>query len=174
MERLDKNKLMKNIRMYTKKEYEGLSQEQKDRHCVNVVKNILDNSKEGITISLIEQLIPYLGKKKIERVLDKLINTNYGYKKLYGRTYAYYPNGKLMHEKIKKENIPIGNKLYSFYHLENNEGNFVFIQEKSKNELNAVDISGGLLIDAKQFDSFLEQIKDFKNKVNGNKGEIYV
>ncbi len=160
------NNLMAGIKTYTKREFDGLSQEQKVRHYETIIRKILENSEEGITISKIQELIPYSNSDKtIQRYLDKFINTNFAYKKLIGRTYLYFHNGRLLHEALK-ENIAIGKKIYSFYHIKNPEGEFIFIQEKNKNELNALTISGGIIIETKNFEEFVQHLQEINKKVN--------
>src|SRR3989344_7158628 len=143
--------ITKGIKLYTKEEFLGLSSAQRVRHCETIIRKMLENSDEGITIPQIQNLVPYFSSdKSIQRYLDKFINTNFAYKKLIGRTYLYFHNGKLLHEALK-EDVKIGNKIYSFYHIKNPEGEFIFIQEKNRNELNAITISGGIVIEKKSF-----------------------
>lgn len=162
----NENELLKGIKTYTDKEFEGLSQEQKERHYETIIRKMLENSKEGITISIVIKLIPYFNSQKtVQRYLDKFVNTNFAYKKLVGNTYVYYHNGRLLHEALN-ENVQIGNKTYSFYHIKNLDGEFVFIQEKKKTELNSITISGGILIDIRYFDEFLDQLQSVSKKIN--------
>jgi hypothetical protein len=162
---MDNARLLKGVKLYSEKEFEGLSPEQREQHLENSIRKILLNAADGVTVSHIASLIPYASGKTIQRYLDKLINTNFGYKKLIGNTFIYYHNGRLMHEAIK-ENIPIGNKSYSFYYIKNPEGDYVFIQEKKRNELNAVTISGGVIVEKQQFAEFLEHLNDINNKLD--------
>lgn len=158
--------LMQGIKTYTEKEFEGLSTEQRERHYETVIRKILDNSNEGVTISNIQELVPYFySDKTVQRYLDKLVNTNFAYKKLIGRTYIYFHNGRLLHE-VLKEDISIGKKLYSFYHIKNPEGEFIFIQEKKKTELNIITLSGGIIIEKEFFSEFLGHLNDINRKVN--------
>jgi len=158
--------IVKGIKLYAQKEFEGLSQEQKERHCETVIRKILENANDGITITKIQEAVPYISSDKtVQRYLDKYINTNFAYKKLIGRTYIYFHNGRLLHEALK-EDITIGNKLYSFYHIKNPDGDFIFIQEKKKSELNAITISGGIIIEKDYFNEFIEHLNEIKRKVN--------
>ena len=158
--------LTKGVKLYSEKEFEGLSQEQKERHYETVIRKILENANDGITITKIQEVVSYFSSDKaVQRYLDKYINTNFAYKKLIGRTYIYFHNGRLLHETLK-EDINIGRKIYSFYHIKNPDGDFIFIQEKKKNELNAVTISGGIIIDKDNFGEFIEHLNEIKKKVN--------
>ncbi|MBI2656913.1 hypothetical protein HYX03_04180 [Candidatus Woesearchaeota archaeon] len=160
---------LQGIRLYSEKEFEGLTQYQQEKHREYVVRQILDNSKEGITVPTIKRLVPYLGNEKtIRTYLEKYVNTNLGYSKAFGRVTVYYPNGRLLHE-ILEENVPIGKKVYSFIYMKNPEGEFIAIQEKKRNELNALTLSGGIIINKEAFSSFVEHINNIGKKINGGK-----
>jgi hypothetical protein len=160
--------LLGGIKLYTEKEFEGLSQSQKEKHGEYVIKHILENAKESLIISQIKESVPYLNEKTIQRYLDKLVNTNVAYKKLIGRTYVYYLNGRLLHESLK-EDMQAGDKLYSFFHIKNPDGEFIFIQEKKKGEFKDFSITGGILIKADYFDNLLEHLTEVNKKIKKSK-----
>lgn len=160
--------LLDGIKLYTEKEFEGLSQSQKEKHGEYVIKHILENAKESLIISQIKESVPYLNEKTIQRYLDKLVNTNVAYKKLIGRTYIYYLNGRLLHESLK-EDMQAGDKLYSFFHIKNPDGEFVFIQEKKKGDFKDFSITGGILIKADYFDNLLEHLIEVNKKIKKSK-----
>ena len=160
--------LLGGIKLYTEKEFEGLSHSQKEKHGEYVIKHILENAKESIIISQIKESVQYLNEKTIQRYLDKLVNTNVAYKKLIGRTYVYYLNGRLLHESLK-EDMQAGDKLYSFFHIKNPDGEFIFIQEKKKGEFKDFSITGGILIKADYFDNLLEHLIEVNKKIKKSK-----
>ena len=161
--------ILQGIRLYSEKEFEGLTQSQQEKHREHIIRQILNNSKEGITVPTIKRLVPYLGNEKtIRTYLEKYVNTNLGYGKAFGRVTVYYPNGRLLHE-ILEENVPIGKKVYSFIHMKNPEGEFIYIQEKKRNELNALTVSGGIIINKEAFNSFVEHINNINKKINGGR-----
>ena len=160
--------LLKGIKLYSEKEYQGLSQEQQEKYKDHVIKNILLNAKEGITVSEILSLVEYLGSKKtIQVYLERLVNTNVGYKKEIGNAYIYFPNGRLMHE-VLEENVPIGKKEYSFIHLKNPEGEFISIQEKKRDDLNSLSLTGGIIISKDDFPIFMEHVQNIKKIIGGD------
>ena len=157
--------LLKGIKLYGEKEFDGLSQTQKEKHCDYIISKMLENSGEGVIVSQVKSLIPYMkNEKTIQRYLDKLVNTNIAYKKLIGRTYIYQLNGKLLHEALK-ENVPAGDKLYSFYHIKNPDGEFIFIQEKKIGEFKDVSVTGGILIKSQYLKNLIENLVDINKKV---------
>ncbi|MEK6884731.1 MAG: hypothetical protein AABY22_34180 [Nanoarchaeota archaeon] len=160
--------MLGNIKLYTEKEFNGLSQSQKEKHCEYVIKRILENAKDGVIISQIKELIPYLNEKTIQRHLDKLVNTNVSYKKLIGRAYLYYLNGRLLHQSLK-EDMQAGDKLYSFYHIKNPDGEFIFIQEKKRGDFRDFSTTGGILIKADYFDNLLEHLAEVNKKIKSSK-----
>ena len=46
------------------------------------------------------------------------------------------------------------------------DGEFVFIQEKKKSELNAITISGGIIIEKRYFSEFIEHLNEINGKIN--------
>lgn len=160
---------LQGIRLYSEKEFEGLTQYQQEKHREHVIRQILQKSKEGITVPTIKRIVPYLGNEKtIRTYLEKYVNTNLGYSKAFGRVTIYYPNGRLLHE-VLEENVPIGKKVYSFIHMQNPEGEFISIQEKKRNELNALTVSGGIIINKEAFPLFVEHINSINRKISGGK-----
>ena len=159
------NPLLKEVRLYSEKEFNGLSYEQQEKHREHVIKKILDNANEGITAPEISRLIEYLGTPKtIQRYLDKFDNINLLYKKIKGNTYVYFKNGRLLHQ-ILEENVPIGKKIYSFIFMKNPDGEFVSIQEKKKNEYDVLILSGGIIVEKESFGQFLEHLENINKHV---------
>ncbi len=162
--------LLRDVRLYTESEFEGLTADQREIHQETVIKKILENANEGVTVPMIMKLIPYIeGDKTVRKYLEKFVNTNYGYKKIIGKTHIYFANGRLLHQ-VLEENIPIGDKTYSFFHIKNPNGDFISIEEKKRNELDAVVISGGIIVDMKDFSRFSEHIRNIENKIKHKVG----
>lgn len=161
--------ILDRIKLYTQKEFDGLSISQREKHCEYLIRRILENSGEGVLISQIKEAVQYLkNEKTIQRYLDKLVNTNTAYKKQVGRAYLYYLNGRLLHESLK-EDMQAGDKLYSFYYIKNPDGEFVFIQEKKKGEFKDVSVSGGILVKSDYFDNLIEHLSAINKKIKNQK-----
>jgi len=161
--------ILNGAKLYTQKEFDGLSTNQREKHCEYLMKKILENAKEGVIISQIKESVSYLkNEKTIQRYLDKLVNTNVAYKKLIGRTYLYYLNGRLLHESLK-EDMQAGDKIYSFYHIKNPDGEFVFIQEKKKGEFKDVSVTGGILVKFEYFENLMEHLSAINKKIKNPK-----
>jgi hypothetical protein len=164
--------ILSGIKVYSQKEFDGLSPAQREKHCEYLIKKMLENSKEGILISQIKDEVPYLkNEKAIQRHLDKMVNTNVAYKKLIGRAYLYYLNGRLLHESLK-EDMQAGDKVYSFYHIRNPDGEFIFIQEKKRGEFRDFSITGGILVKADYFGNLMEHLEDINKKIKNIKAVI--
>ena len=86
------------------------------------------------------------------------------YKKLIGKAYLYYLNGRLLHESLK-EDMQAGDKIYSFYHIKNPDGEFVFIQEKKKGEFRDVSVTGGILVKFEYFENLMEHLSAINKKI---------
>jgi hypothetical protein len=163
--------LLRGVKLYTEREFDGVTPEQREIHQETIIRKILENAKEGVTAPQVLKLVPYLkSTKTVQKYLEKYVNTNFAYKKIIGKTHVFYQNGRLLHQVIE-ENIPIGDKTYSFFHIKNPSGDFIAIQEKKRNELDALVISGGIIIDKKDFSKFYEYIKAVENKMKNGDGE---
>ena len=154
---------MHGIKSLTKEEYSQLSPKNQERHISRIIREILQKHKNGITISQIHQLTGF-SKTTIEKHLNELIAMNMCYKIAFGRTNAYYPNARTLHP-LLEQNIPLGDKVYSVYSLENPNGRFIFIQEKKRDELNALIPSGGLLFKESFFVDFIKLLNKAKKSL---------
>lgn len=167
---MEQELILKGIKLYSnKEEFESLPLDQKQRHYETVIRKMLENDLDGTTTSTILNLIPYFNEKTIQKYLDKLVNTNFAYKKLVGRTYVYFHNGRLAHEVLSRDLI-IGKKTYSFYYIHNPEERAIFIEEKKKDELGALSISGGIMVKTASFSEFIEKLKEIFTEIKTKEG----
>jgi len=102
--------------------------------------------------------------------LESLVSIREAYKKQRGGVAIYFKNGRLLHESDKFE-IKVRDKIYSYYKLENEEGQFIYIQEKAETPLRSVRTQGGIMIDVRDFHEFLKGLTQFGIKTEGAKVE---
>jgi hypothetical protein len=155
--------LLENVKMYTKEEFSQLSTEKRERYVNSIIRKILQNAKNGISVTQLKKMTGF-DRKTVEKHLGTLMAMNFGYKVSFGRVNVYYPNGRIMHP-LLEENISMGDKIYSFYLLKNPYGEFIFIQEKKKTELNAIVPSGGLMINQAILPEFIECLQNSSKKI---------
>lgn len=147
--------------------FDTLNSEDKKAYIRAVLKKILELNNNGITISQITKRVPYFNKPVIWNHLEMMTITREAYSHKFGTTLVYYPNGRMVHS-IFKNDVAIDDRLYAFYLVENGVSKDLYIQEKNKDKLGALAVSGGLIVPFKALDSFVEYIRDIKSEVDGN------
>lgn len=144
-------------------EIQVLSPQERDFYIRNVVLEILrSNDRQGITVSQVVSATNF-NRMTVGKHLDVLVAIGEAYKVQRGNLFIYYKNGKIVHE-TDFQSIALSDKTYTFYRLENNDGNFVYIQEKELDECRVSQIKGGIMINAKDMPNFLVKLQEFMKK----------
>jgi DNA-binding transcriptional ArsR family regulator len=145
------------------KKIEVLSPQEKDFYIRNVILEILRlNERRGITVS---QIVSYtsFNRMTISKHLDILVATGEAYKIQRGNLFIYYKNGRIVHE-TDVESVVFLDKTYTLYKLENNEGKFIYLQEKELDEFRVPQVKGGVMIDMKDIPNFIKKLREFVEK----------
>jgi len=101
-----------------------------------------------------------LNRITVTKHLEYLVAIREAYKIDRGTGSIYFINGRLIHP-TDHLSVPIGNKIYDFFKLENTEGNFVFIQEKEQDELRLKTVKGGIMIKCEDMLKFKDGLYKF-------------
>ncbi len=117
---------------------------EREKYVRGLIKKILDMNENGVMTSEIVDATN-LNRITVTKHLEHLVAIREAYKSDRGTGSIYYLNGRLVHP-TDRLSVPIGNKVYDFFKLENAEGNFVFIQEKEQDELRLTAVKGGIMI----------------------------
>lgn len=145
---------------------------EKESYVNKILKKILELNSNGTTGPIVSKALG-INATTIWRHLEKLTSTREAYKLNFGKTTIYFPNGKMIHH-FKYEDISLGDKIYSFYYVINNFGEFLYLQEKKQDRLGAIDVIGGLMIPIKELGNFVRVIlnssKEIKEIKRTNKG----
>lgn len=137
-----------------------LSPQEKDFYIRNVILEILRlNDRRGVTVSQIASTTKF-NRMTISKHLDILVAIGEAYKVQRGNLFIFYKNGKIVHES-DIESIVFVDKTYTFYKLENNEGKFVYIQEKELDEYRVPQVKGGVMVSMKDIPNFLRKLHEF-------------
>lgn len=145
------------------KKIQVLSPQEKDFYVRNVILDILRiNDRRGLTISQIASATDF-NRMTISKHLDILVAQGEAYKVQRGNLFIFYKNGKIVHE-TDIESIIYSGKTYTFYRLENNEGKFIYIQEKELDEYRVPQVKGGVMINMKDVPNFLKKMHEFVEK----------
>lgn len=149
--------------MLSPSEIQVLSPQERDFYIRNVVLEILKtNDRQGITVTQVVSATNF-NRMTVGKHLDVLVAIGEAYRIQRGNLFIYYKNGKIVHE-TDFQSIVLNDKSYAFYKLENNDGKFMYIQEKELDECRVSQIKGGIMINMKDMANFLTKLQDFTNK----------
>jgi predicted transcriptional regulator len=147
----------------TQDEIQVLSPQERDFYIRNVILEMLKlNARQGITVSQIVAATNF-NRMTVSKHLDILVAIGEAYKIQRGNLFIYYKNGKISHE-TDIQSVVFTEKNYTFYKLENNEGKFIYIQEKEFDEMRVPHVKGGIMINMRDIPNFLAKLDEFSKK----------
>lgn len=141
-------------------EIKHLSPSERDYYIQNVILEIL-NLNKAVTISQIDDKLPF-SRSTIAKHLEMLTAIGEAYKIQMGNLSIYSKNGKVVHE-ADVQSIVVDDKTYTFYKLKNQEGDFLYVQERVLDEFRSPKVKGGITINARDLPAFLERLQKFVN-----------
>lgn len=131
---------------------------ERKRHIRTFLLKIVNKNQKGITISGLQKLTGF-NSKTISKHMDYLTATREIYKLEFGiKNVIYYPNGRLMHSST--DDYEIGDKYYNFSFIRSVFGDFLYIQEKEKDEYNTFVVKGGLVIRKENIQDFIDKLQE--------------
>jgi hypothetical protein len=140
-------------------EVQALKPMERENYVRSLIKNILSMNENGVMASEIVDATN-LNRITVTKHLEYLVAIREAYKSDRGSGSIYYINGRLIHP-TDRLSVPIENKIYEFFKLENAEGHFVFIQEKEEDELRAKTVKGGIMIRCQDLFKFMDGLQKF-------------
>lgn len=145
------------------KEVLSLRPQDRDSYIQGLIKQILELNSHGVTIAEISKRTR-LNRNTIAKHLKKLVAIREAYALNRGNLSIYYKNGKVVHSRSSEHKFA-NDKFFTFYRLENDEGKFIYIQEKEINEFRATKVKGGILVKDKDFLTFMKELQKFALEV---------
>jgi DNA-binding transcriptional ArsR family regulator len=139
-------------------EIKGFAPRQRDTYIQNVILRILELKPKGVTISDVAKFTGY-SRPTVSKHLDVLVAIGESYKVPKGNLSIFYKNGKIVDE-VDSNSISTPEKTYTFYVLQNDDGKFLYIQEKELDEFRAVKVRGGVTINMKDLPMVLKKIDE--------------
>ena len=155
--------------MLSPEEIQALKPNERENYVRSLIKSILSRNENGIMASEMADATN-LNRITVAKHLEYLVAIREAYKSNRGAGSIYYVNGRLIHPTDRLA-VPIENKIYEFFKLENAEGNFMFIQEKEEDELRAKTVKGGIMVRCQDLRQFMDGLQKFIT-IAGNKMEI--
>lgn len=148
-------------------EIKSLRPKDRDAYISKLILNILElNISKGITIPEIVRNTK-LSRITIAKHLNRLVAIREAYSVSRGKLTIYYKNGRIVHQTNMKD-THLKDRIYSFYRLKNEDGNFIYIQEKERDKYNRIVVKGGILIRDQDFVKFLSELQSFALEVTEN------
>jgi hypothetical protein len=144
-------------------EVQALKPTERENYVRSLIKNILLMNDNGVMASEIVDTTK-LNRITVTKHLEYLVAIREAYKSDRGTGSIYYVNGRLIHP-TDRLSVPIDNKVYDFFKLENAEGNFIFIQEKEQDELRSKTVKGGIMIKCQDLLQFMDGLQKFRTLV---------
>ena len=145
-------------KIFAVEEIKRLSPSERDSYIQNTILEILGMNRH-VTISQLSKQLPF-SRPTITKHLDMLTAIGEAYCIQMGNLSVYSKNGKIVHE-ADVQSIVVHDKAYVFYKLKNQEGDFLYIQEKYSDEFNAPRVKGGIMINSRDLPNFLERLQKF-------------
>lgn len=142
----------------------SLSPSDRDRYMDRLLFQILELNQKGATIPEIEEATG-LNRNTVTKHLDRLVSLREAFKIQRGILSIYYRNGRVVHAKNIEHKFA-KDKRYSFFRLVNDEGKFVYIQEKEANVYGTVIVKGGIIIRDEDLFEFLNELQKFMLEVS--------
>jgi|SRR5438552_1068566 len=144
------------------KEIRGLAPRERDTYIENVILRLLENSPKGVTVSDVATHTRY-SRPTVSKHLDVLVATGEAYRVERGNLSIFYKNGKILDE-VDSNSVSTPEKTYTFYLLENEDGRFLYIQEKELDEHMSSRVRGGITISLKDIPEVISKIQGISDQ----------
>ncbi len=139
-------------------EIEHLPPDAKEEYYRLAISQILRANPGGLTVSDVCSMTNF-DRKTVGQHMDFLVAVREAYKEVIPpRTSKFYPNGKLVHG-FGETSLRSGNAVFTFRRLQNQFGDFVYVQEKKRDSRNLLTVAGGILVPAEGIDQFISYLK---------------
>lgn len=145
-------------KIFNGEEIKRLSPSERDSYIQNIILEILGMNRH-VTISQLSEQLPF-SRPTVTKHLDMLTAIGEAYCIQMGNLSVYSKNGKIVHE-ADLQSIVVQDKTYTFYKLRNQEGDFLYIQERYLDEYRSPRVKGGVMINARDLPIFLDKLKSF-------------
>src|SRR3972149_2731810 len=82
--------------------YTSLPPALREKYVYEVVKQIVFDNRDGVSITQVEEVLPF-SRKTIQKVLEKLVAVNECFSKNFGQVIVYFPNSRTIHATAELE-----------------------------------------------------------------------
>jgi hypothetical protein len=145
--------------MLPKNEVEAMRPREMEKYIEHIILEVLRRNPGGVTIPQLQAKTPFARNTLIKH-LNKLVATRQASRSDLGVIAVYYRNGSVQNSVDFRDKNNLDH-FYTFMQLENNEGRFVYVQEKEVDEKRSVKVKGGIMINAALAPEFVKKLRDF-------------
>jgi DNA-binding transcriptional ArsR family regulator len=142
----------------TPEDLKNMRPKDRDEAVQKLLLQVLDLNTHGVTIGeLVEQT--RISRPAITTHLKTLVATREAYENKRGKLSFFYKNGKVVH--AKSTECRFCDRFYKFFRLKNDQGKFIYIQERQIDEFRAIKVNGGIMVRDEDFKPFLTELQNF-------------
>lgn len=149
--------------LVSNEELQSLRPKDRDQYVQKLTLEILEINPQGVTVSEIADQTK-INRNTVASHMKTLVAIREAYAINRGNLSIFYKNGKVVHARSTEHRFP-NDRFYKFYRLENEQGKFVYIQERQLDELRAIKVRGGIMINDKDFNEFYRELRNFAMEV---------
>jgi len=155
----------------SQEELRNLRPKDRDECIEKLLLQILDLNSQGVTITeLADQT--RINRNTLSSHMKILVATREAYEVNRGKLSVFYKNGKIVHARSTECKFP-NDRFYRFYRLNNEQGNFIYVQERQLDEFRAIKVMGGIMIKDEDFVEFLKELQKFATEVAEHESKLY-
>jgi transcriptional antiterminator len=147
----------------SREEFRSLRPKDKDQYIQKLILQILEMNNQGVTIGELSDQTN-IHRNTVASHMKTLVATREAYAINRGKISIFYKNGKVVHARSTEPKFP-NDRFYRFYRLENEQGKFIYIQERQIDEFRAVKVKGGIMIEDRDFMKFMNELQKFAVEV---------
>ena len=145
--------------MLPRQQLESMRPREKQKYIEHIMLEALRRNPRGVTIAELQAKIPF-SRNTLTEHLSRLVATRQASRFFRGKVAIYYRNGSVRNA-IDFRDPTNQDHLYTFMQLENEDGLFVYVQEKEVDEFRSIKVKGGIMISAAVTPQFLNRLRDF-------------
>ncbi|HYU56246.1 MAG TPA: hypothetical protein VEL71_08530 [Candidatus Dormibacteraeota bacterium] len=132
---------------------------EKQKYIEHIILEILKRNPRGVTIAELQDKTPFSRNTLMEH-LSRITATRQASRMRRGKVSIYYRNGTVQNAiDIRDKTDP--DHLYTLMQLENEDGKFIYVQEKEVDEFRSIKVRGGIMINARMALEFLNTLREF-------------
>lgn len=142
---------------------DSMRPKEKQKYIEHLILEILKRNPRGVTIAELQSRTPFSRNTFMEH-LGRLVATRQASRIYRGKVAIYYRNGSVQNAvDVRDKTEP--DHFYTFMQLENEDGKFIYVQEKEVDEFRSIKVNGGVMINTKISVEFLNKLQDFVFRV---------